>query len=38
MNNLTKHHGAGPPEARAQCSCIGWIGLRPALVSSPLKS
>jgi len=25
MNNLPKH------EARAQCSCIGCIGLRPAL-------
>jgi len=32
MNNLPKHHGAGPPEARVQCSYIGCIGLRPALL------
>jgi len=31
MNNLPKHHGAGPQETRAQCSSIGCIGLRPAL-------
>jgi len=28
MNN---HHGAGPQRRRAQCSCIGCIGLRPAV-------
>ena len=26
------HHGAGPQRSGAQCSCIGCIGLRPALV------
>jgi len=31
INNLPKHRGAGPPEARAQRSCIRCIGLRPAL-------
>ena len=31
MNNLPKHHGAGPQRGEAQCSCIGCIGLRPAL-------
>jgi len=31
MNNLSKHHGAGPQCRGAQCSCIGCIGLRPAL-------
>jgi len=31
MNNLPKHHGAGPQRRGAQCSCIGCIGLRPAL-------
>jgi len=36
MNNLSKRHGAGPQEAGAQeawaqCSCMGCIGLRPAL-------
>jgi len=31
MNNLPKHHGAGPQRRWAQCSCIGCIGLRPAL-------
>jgi len=45
MNNLPKHHGAGlpDPEARGsqrvgiQCSCIGCIGLRPALSATPQK-
>ena len=32
MNNLPKHHDAGPYRRGAQCSCIGFIGLRPALV------
>jgi len=32
MNNLPKHHGAGPQRRGAQCSCIGCIGLRPALI------
>jgi len=31
INNLPKHHGAGPQRRGAQCSCIGCIGLRPAL-------
>jgi len=31
MNNLSNHHGAGPLRRGAQCSCIGCIGLRPAL-------
>ena len=31
MNNLPKHHSAGPQKCGAQCSCIGCIGLRPAL-------
>jgi len=31
MNDLPKHHGAGPRRHGAQCSCIGCIGLRPAL-------
>ena len=33
VNNLPKHHGAGPQRRWAQCSCIGCIGLRPALLS-----
>jgi len=43
INNLPNHHGAGPPEARgplrrgAQCSCIGCIDLRPALVAGILR-
>ena len=32
INNLPKRHSAGPPEARAQRSRIGCIGLRPALI------
>ena len=32
MNNLPKHHGAGPQRRGAQCSCIG---LRPALFVMP---
>jgi len=32
MNNLPKHHSAGPQRRGAQCSCIGCIGLRPALL------
>jgi len=28
MNNLPKHHGAGPQRRRGQCGCIGW---RPGL-------
>jgi len=32
-NNLPKHHGAGPQRRGAQCSCIGCIGLRPALLA-----
>jgi len=31
INNLLKHHGAGPPRRGAQCSRIGCIGLRSAL-------
>ena len=31
MNNLPKHHDAGPQRRGAQCSRIGCIGLRPAL-------
>jgi len=31
MNHLPKHNGAGPQRRGAQCSCIGCIGLRPAL-------
>jgi len=31
MKSLPKHHGAGPHRRGAQCSCIGCIGLRPAL-------
>jgi len=31
MNNLPKHHGAGAQRRGAQCTCIGCIGLRPAL-------
>jgi len=31
INNLPKHHGAGPQRRWAQCSRIGCIGLRPAL-------
>jgi len=31
MNNLPKHHCAGPQRCGAQCSCIGCIGLRLAL-------
>jgi len=31
INNLPNHHGAGPLRRGAQCSCIGCIGLRPAL-------
>jgi len=27
INNLPKHHGARPQRRRAQCSCIGYIGL-----------
>jgi len=34
MNNLPKHHGAGPQRRGAQCSCIGCIGLRPALYAA----
>ena len=34
MNNLPKDHGAGPQRRGAQCSCIGCIGLRPALPQS----
>jgi len=37
MNNLSKHHGVGLQRCGAQCSCIGCIGLRPALLI-PLKS
>ena len=33
MNNLPKHQGAGPQRRGAQCSCIGCIGLRPALLA-----
>ena len=33
MNNLPKHHDAGPQRRGAQCSCIGCIGLWPALVA-----
>jgi len=33
MNNLPKHHSAGPPEEGAQCSCIGCISSRPALLT-----
>jgi len=32
MNNLPKHHARGPQRRGAQCSCIGCIGLRPALL------
>jgi len=32
MNNLPKHHGAGPQRRGAQCGCIGCIDLRPALL------
>ena len=34
MNNLPKHHGAGHQRRGAQCSCIGCIGVRPALAAS----
>ena len=34
MNNLPKHHGAGSQRRGAHCSCIGCIGLRPALCRS----
>ena len=34
MNNLPKHHGGGPQRRRAQSSCIGCIGLRPALTTT----
>jgi len=34
MNSLPKHHGAGSQRRGAQCSCIGCIGLRPALAPS----
>ena len=33
-----KHHDVGPPETRAQCSCIGCIGLRPALLEILVSS
>ena len=33
-----KHHDVGPPETRAQCSCIGCIGLRPALLKILVSS
>jgi len=32
MNYLPKHYGAGPQRRGTQCSCIGCIDLRPALV------
>jgi len=31
--HLPKHHGARPQRCGAQCSCIGCIGLKPALVA-----
>jgi len=33
MNNLLNHHGAGSQRRGTQCSCIGCIGLRPALLA-----
>jgi len=38
MNKLPKHHGAGPQRRGTQCSCIGCIGLRPALQKGILIS
>ena len=32
MNNLSDYHGVDTQRRGAQCSCIGCIGLRPALV------
>jgi len=32
IKNLPKHHGVGPQRRGAQCSCIGCIGFRPALM------
>jgi len=37
MNSLRKHHGAGSQRRGAQCSCVGCIGLRPALVSASVS-
>jgi len=33
MKYIPKHHGVGPQRRGAQCSCIGYIGLRPALAA-----
>ena len=38
MNNHSKRHGAGPLKREAQCSRIGWIGLRSALFGSIPRS
>jgi len=32
MNNLPEYHGAGSQRRRAQCSSIGCMGLRAALI------